>query len=314
MEQNLNKTSTDNSILTPKSKERLFILLGFLVLLTWILLFVVGMFIDSSYYRIAINYGFFDWKDIVITTLSFTVSNVALLAFLAALLGGICSLIVYSEGFTLSKEELKAKNVSNILYENPFISAFRGVFLFLAVLSIQYVSSFSDMSLLGNNELETKQKESVKENKFYAEIIKTVKDTAIISSIQKIIMKEQEKEAKNNNEVLIENIIKYKDTLLRLEQLKDVESRMKKELIKNNIKGTLKKMKLEKKDELPGISTASYFKFAIIVSLLAFLCGYDPSKFNTFLANVPFIKGQSNDQNVTTTTVTNTSTDTKTNA
>jgi hypothetical protein len=305
-----NETLTQNK--TPKRKERLFILLGFLVLLAWILLFVVGMFIDSSYYRIAINYGFFDWKDIVITTLSFTVSNVTLLAFLAALLGGICSLIIYSEGFTLTKEELKAKNVSNILYENPFISAFRGVFLFLAILSIQYVSSFSDMSLLGNNDAETQQKESVKENKFYAEIIKTIKDTAIISSIQNIIIKEQQREAKNDNEVLIENIIKYKDTLLRLEQSEDVESRMKTELIKNNIKGTLKKMKLEKKDDLPGISTASYFKFAIIVSLLAFLCGYDPNKFNTFLSNVPFIKGQSNENNVTTTTVTNTSTDTKT--
>lgn len=294
MENERNKETLTQKI-TPKRKERLFILLGFLVLLAWILLFVVGMFIDSSYYRIAINYGFFDWKDIVITTLSFTVSNVALLAFLAALLGGICSLIVYSEGFTLSKDELKTKNVSNILYENPFISAFRGVFLFLAILSIQYVSSFSDMSLLGNNDAESQQKESVKENKFYAEIIKTIKDTAIISSIQNIIIKEQQKEAENDNEVLIENIIKYKDTLLRLEQIEDVESRMKTELIKNNIKGTLKKMKLEKKDDLPGISTASYFKFAIIVSLLAFLCGYDPNKFNTFLSNVPFIKGQSNE-------------------
>ena len=83
--------------------------------------------------------------------------------------------------------------------------------------------------------------------------------------------------------------------MLILEQHRTQQSRIKIELFKNKIKSTLKKMKIERKDDLPGISTASYFKFAIIVSLLAFLCGYDPNKFNTFLSNVPFIKGQTNE-------------------
>lgn len=280
-----------------KHKERLFILFGFIVLLTWILLFIIGMFVDSSYYRIAINYGFYDWTDVAITILSFTVSNVALLAFLSALLGGICSLIIYSEGFTLTKAELRAKNVSNILFENPFISAFRGVFLFLAVLSIQYVSSFSDLGLLGNNEQMDQNKEQLKESKFYTEILKTIHDTALISKVQKIIIKEQEEAKKNENSALIDQVIIYKDSLLILEQQMTNQSRIKIELYKNKIKSTIKKMKLEKKDDLPGISTASYFKFAIIVSLLAFLCGYDPNKFNTFLSSVPFMKGQSDSQN-----------------
>jgi hypothetical protein len=275
-----------------KRKERLFVLFGFLVLLTWILLFVVGMFVDSAYYRIAITYGFFSWKDIALTILSFTVSNVALLAFLAALLGGICSLIIYSEGFTLTKAQLRKNNVSNILFENPFISAFRGVFLFFAVLSIQYVSSFSDIGLLGNNEEEETIKESIKDNKIYTEILKSINDTVVISKIQHIIDKQQQEEKKNENTVLINQIITYKDSILIIEENLNAQSRIKVALYENKIKGTLKKMKLEKKDQLPGISTASYFKFAIIVSLLAFLCGYDPNKFNTFLANVPFIKGQ----------------------
>lgn len=293
----------------PKLKELLFVLLGFIVLLIWILLFVVGLFVDSSYYRIAINYGFYDFKDIVMATLSFTVTNVALLAFLAALLGDICSLIIYSEGFTLTKKELKDKGVSNILYENPFLSAFRGVFLFLAILSIQYVSSFSDMSLLGSKEAENKQMESVKENKFYTEIIKTIKDTAVISTIQKIIIKEQQTEKKNDNDFLIENVIKYKDSLVILKKQNNVDLKI--ELYNNKIKTAIRKMTREKKDDLPGISTASYFKFAVIVSLLSFLCGYDPNKFNNFLSNVPFIKGQTDPKSITTNTVTNTSTDTK---
>jgi len=282
-----------------KQKEIVYILIGFAVLLIWITLFIVGMFVDSSYYRIAISYGFFDWKDIALTIFSFTVSNVVFLAFLAALLGGICSLIIYTEGFTLTKNQLKERNISNILYENPFISAFRGVFLFFAILSIQYVSSFSDMSLLGNDAGSDQKKEEVRDNRIYSEIIKSIHDSTLISRVQEIINKEQVEVTKNSTDFLTESIIRYKDTLLQLEESKLKDVSIKRELIENKIKATLKKMKVDKKDELPGISTASYFKFAIIVSLLSFLCGYDPNKFNSFLSSVPFIKGQNNNENNT---------------
>jgi hypothetical protein len=45
--------------------------------------------------------------------------------------------------------------------------------------------------------------------------------------------------------------------------------------------------------ELALMSSASYFKFAVIVSLLSFVCGYDPSRFTSLLNQIPIALGKS---------------------
>jgi hypothetical protein len=43
-----------------------------------------------------------------------------------------------------------------------------------------------------------------------------------------------------------------------------------------------------------GISSFSYFKFAVIFSFLAFIFGYDHTRFTSFLGKLPFFGNNKN--------------------
>ena len=114
---------SETEIKNSKKKSGLFVASGTIVTLFWIFLLLTGMLVNSSYYRAAISFDYAGLDDWLWALFSFTLSNVAILAFLAGFLGGIISKMKSTEGFTVSEEELKEKGKNKYLYENPFISA-----------------------------------------------------------------------------------------------------------------------------------------------------------------------------------------------
>jgi hypothetical protein len=305
---------------SPTQKKYFAISSGIIVFCFWIILFTIGLVINSTNYRAAVSYGYADFVDWVLAIISFTLSNVILLAFLAGFLGGTCSKIISTEGFTLSQETLVERGVDYVLYENPFISAFRGIFLFLAILALQYVSSFSDLGSISASAVSKQTSEYTSDNQVYTALLENVSDSICREKIIAVWKNEKKKDIQlSDQDSLINQVFLYKDSIKEYkDSIKDY-----KDSIKQN-KGSIKRLgpvNLKEKQEqeqefireekirslreavkvpplsdIPGMSSSSYFKFAIIISLLAFICGYDPRLFSTFLSNLPFINKKSTEK------------------
>jgi hypothetical protein len=263
-----------------------FIISGILFTLLWLTLFVAGLLIDSSYYRAALNYGFAKPVDWMWTILTFTLSNVALLAFLAGLLGGICSKVSITESFTLTEEKLKESNHSSILFENPFISAFRGVFVFVGILSIQYLSSFSDLGTIGSS---SAQEKTAKEqsDQLYVKLLETLDDSTSKAIIKDLQLKEEKRLQESSPDSLISEIFCYTDSISCLSDNSSGADLIRIRNWEEKIKSIRRNLKVPSIADIPGMTSYSYFKFAIIVSLLAFIFGYDPRRFTDFLSKLP---------------------------
>jgi hypothetical protein len=274
----------------PTPKKYFAISSGIIVFCLWIILFTIGLVINSTYYRAAVSYGYADLIDWVWAIISFTLSNVILLAFLAGFLGGTCSKIISTEGFTLSKEILVARGVGYVLYENPFISAFRGIFLFLAVLALQYVSSFSDLSSISTSAPSKQTNEYSSDNQVYIALLESVNDSISREKIKTAWQNEKKKDIQlSDQQDSINQVFQYKESIKRLGLVNSKEKQEREFIWEEKIRSLRESIKVPPLSDIPGLSSSSYFKFAIIISLLAFICGYDPRLFSTFLANLPFI-------------------------
>jgi hypothetical protein len=267
-----------------------YIIGGITVTLIWLALFVAGLHINSSYYRTAIMYGFADWQDWLMAISTFTLSNVALLSFYSGLLGGIISKVSATEGFRRTYDELKAdKTISAATYENPFISAFRGVFIFLGILSVQYLSSFSDLNAISAAPTVPEKQVMAIDQSRYAELFEKVKDSSTRQEIINIWKQAPaDKAIANDSDSLSVLVKKLKDSLVSINEMNTPRSRN----LEAQIHAARLKIKAPPNSELAFMSSSSYFKFAVIVSLLSFVCGYDPSRFTSLLNQIPIALGK----------------------
>jgi hypothetical protein len=108
-------------------------------MLGWLYLFGVGMLIDSKPFREALTKTI-DWYVLFGAILTFTPTNVALLAIVAGFLGGCASLLMYSdyEPTGLAKQNGKRSiELERLAYlqENPISSALRGFIVYLTFLA-----------------------------------------------------------------------------------------------------------------------------------------------------------------------------------
>lgn len=278
-----------------KKKERiyLYIISGVFVLAIWIFIFIIGLSVNSNFYRVAIVYNFYVWQDWVWTILSFTFSNVIILAFLSGLLGGITSKSIIIERLKLDNEKQNEIDKNSALNENPIISGFRGVFVFLAILSFQFLSSFTDLSELKNVNQTTHVKEKEHDIQLKVEILKAVNDSATKASLIKIMINDEISEnEKDNLDSLIMMCLILKDSIADFD--KDEESLEKKQLLQAKLNMIRRNIPLPLLSEVPGLSSVSYFHFAVLVSFLSFIFGYDPYLFKSFLSKIPIVDGNKN--------------------
>lgn len=128
--------ATDGQFMKPRQFVIVCAITG---MLGWLYVFGVGMLVDSKPLREALAKTL-DWEVLIGAILTFTPTNVALLAMLAGFLGGCASLLMYSDydpsasakqnGKALIDEERLA-----YLQENPLGSALRGFVVYLTFLA-----------------------------------------------------------------------------------------------------------------------------------------------------------------------------------
>jgi hypothetical protein len=299
-----NSSERDQSIRVPSSssmriklKHSWFILSGAISSSLWLTLFVAGLLVDSAYYRVAINYGFADLRDWIWAVIAFTVSNVAILAFFAGLLGGIISKLRATEGFTKDEVSLKlTKKDISFQIENPFVSAVRGMFVFVAILFVQYVSSFNDLGSINKDTGQAKANTEINYDQFYSKLKQQIKDSAEIKGMEKVWKEQVTLIDKNSTDAgLVNQIFILRDSLRYLRSTYDPANDQIIRKLDTDIKALRRKLKPPEGVDFSniGISSFSYFKFAIIVSFLAFIFGYDASGFATFIGKLPIISDSS---------------------
>ncbi|HEY2726278.1 MAG TPA: hypothetical protein VGI61_03835 [Parafilimonas sp.] len=118
-------------------------MLGSCGVISWIVLFSLGMLIDSSQYRSTLTTNFTGFKFIM-TMLTFTPSNIAILCLVSAFTGGCASLLVITKAQKALglDEQITTKSNSRIyMSENPFSSMLRGILVFFAFLAGVFVTS-----------------------------------------------------------------------------------------------------------------------------------------------------------------------------
>lgn len=123
-------------------------LLGSVGVISWIVLFSLGMLIDSSHYRTTLTTDF-TWFKFIMTMLTFTPSNIAILCLVSAFTGGCASLLVIKKAKKALglDEAANAKSSSQIyMSENPFSSMLRGILVFFAFLAGVFVTSSNALS------------------------------------------------------------------------------------------------------------------------------------------------------------------------
>lgn len=123
-------------------------LLGSLGVITWIVLFSLGMLIDSSQYRNTLTTDFTLFKFIM-TMLTFTPSNIAILCLVSAFTGGCASLLVITKAqkvLGLDDHDNRKSNSHIYMSENPFSSMLRGILVFFAFLAGVFVTSSNALS------------------------------------------------------------------------------------------------------------------------------------------------------------------------
>lgn len=124
-------------------------LLGSCGIAVWIIMFSVGMLIDSTPYRTTLSTNFTLYKFIM-TILAFTPTNIAILCIVSAFTGGCASLLVVSKAekvLDFTKQGDDNKTDSHIyMAENPFSSMLRGVLVFFAFLAGIFVTSSTAIS------------------------------------------------------------------------------------------------------------------------------------------------------------------------
>jgi hypothetical protein len=138
------KSIANGKMKAPGNKQIANAIFGSCGIVAWIILFGLGMLIDSQPFRDSLKdefsmYAFF------MTVLTFTPTNIALLCIVSAFTGGCASLLVVSRAqkvIEVSKERDDDKIDSQIyMNENPFSSMLRGVLVFFAFLAGVFVTS-----------------------------------------------------------------------------------------------------------------------------------------------------------------------------
>jgi len=120
-------------------------ILGAIASAIWIIIFGMGILIDSSRYRKALACSF-DWNAFIMSIMVYTPTNIFILCVAAALVGGCASKMVVSSATRLANQQREGATPvmdDSAIYmsENPFTSMLRGVVVFFAFLAGVFVAN-----------------------------------------------------------------------------------------------------------------------------------------------------------------------------
>ena len=145
----VNPKSTVNKKRSSRNGHWLIITGGMFGLMAWIVFFSLGMVIDSSQYRTTLTTDFTLFKFLM-TLITFTPSNIAILCLASSFTGGCASLLVIRKAQKLLglTDQPKSQVTSKIIYmsESPFSSMIRGILVFFAFLAGVFITSSNALS------------------------------------------------------------------------------------------------------------------------------------------------------------------------
>jgi hypothetical protein len=138
------KTTIHNKKEAIRSSHFITAFLGSCGVFLWIILFGLGMLIDSSPYRAALHANF-NFPKFIMTVLTFTPTNIAILCLVSSFTGGCASLLVITraeKALGIDKQPNSGKTSSHLyMSESPFSSMLRGIVVFFAFLAGVFVTS-----------------------------------------------------------------------------------------------------------------------------------------------------------------------------
>jgi hypothetical protein len=123
------------------------VFLGMAGFVSWLIVLVMGITVNSFLYREAIQRGALAFSNFVMVGLTYTPTNVAILSILSGLMGGAASNVAASNiRKHLDEQNIKLEPDSpdyiRLLYmrENPLVSALRGFVVYLIFVVSTYIS------------------------------------------------------------------------------------------------------------------------------------------------------------------------------
>ncbi len=161
--------------------------------------------------------------------------------------------------------------------------------VFVGILTLQYISSFADLSSIDKGTETAKNKPGVTPSTGDTSV-PSIKDTKV-EDFMAYMSKTELDWMKNKDSDSLVNYIFYYRNLMNALPDNGKNNELKKQQYEANIKLIRNKLKVPSVAEIPGMTASSYFKFAVIVSFMAFLFGYDPSLFTGFLSKFSFTGG-----------------------
>lgn len=123
---------------------------GTVLFLAWLLLFIMGMSLESSQYSkqlVGADHSV-NWSNLVTYGLLFTPTNGAILASLAGVLGGIASNLAANNKFRYATPDLTDPHSDDFISytymtENPLVSMLRGFITYLIFIAGSYLTNFT---------------------------------------------------------------------------------------------------------------------------------------------------------------------------
>ncbi len=211
-------------------------LLAVLSFTVWFTLLTVGITVNSAYYLDAIEAKGGNLTDLMMVMISYTPTNVALMAVWAGLSGGLTSNLAAKNYFQHVDEEKldpTSPDFQRFIYmtESPVVSALRGFMVYMIFIV------GANLSLTSNNDSVT-------------------------------------------------NIFNMSRKAQKIEQR--AEQRKKEQPASAAVSAEKADTKYDVASEAPPL----YYRFALTVSLLAFMVGFDPSRLGSWINSVPVVGSQ----------------------
>ncbi len=123
----------------------LLVTLGLISILGWITMFSLGLLINSQVYRAGVLRQF-NWVDFMMSMLTYTPTNIAMLSVIAAFAGGCASRMLIAgvarkTKLTIHDQETEKTDSQLYMAENPFGSMLRGLVVYFGYLAGVFIAN-----------------------------------------------------------------------------------------------------------------------------------------------------------------------------
>jgi len=128
----------------------LLVLLGVIGILGWITMFSLGLLVNSQVYRSGVLQQF-NWVDFIMSVLTYTPTNIAMLSVIAAFAGGCASRMLIAgvakkTGQASQDQEMEKTDSQLYMAENPFGSMLRGLVVYFGYLAGVFIANSAPFS------------------------------------------------------------------------------------------------------------------------------------------------------------------------